>query len=323
MSRASQQIKVGLFILCGLVLVGGMTVLFSRNSFSYRESYQLQLLSGNVGGIKAGARVLMRGVPVGNVKSVQLNEGGTNVTIFLRIDPQYKLHSDARFEIEQAGFLGDQFVAIYPTSDQGYVLTNDAVVSARSPFNMQEAVAVATEMILKISQTTTNLNAAVSDVHRLVLNEQRLDNLGAALDRLNTMTAEAERAMQNLSAIITNNSAPINSAVRELHEFTARLPGLTEQLNAVVQTNAARLGTTMHNLETSSAIVTNLLTDLHHGRGAAGRLLRDEALANYLSDLAYNLAYTASNLNTRGLWGILWKQKNPPPPRPNPPPPEP
>ncbi len=323
MSRVNQQIKVGVFILFGLILVGGMTVLFSRNSFSYKEHYEIQLLSSNVGGIKSGARVLMRGVPVGNVKTIQLNHGGTNVTIFLRIDPQFKLHSDARFEIEQAGFLGDQFVAIYPASDQGYVLTNGAVVSARAPFNMQEAVAVATEMILKISQTTTNLNAAVSDVRRLVLNEQRLENLGTALDRLNAMTSEAEQAMQNLSAIITNNSAPINAAVRELHQFSAQLPVLTDRINAVVQTNSVRLEATMLNLETSSTIVTNLLTDLQAGRGAAGRFLRDETLANYLSDIAYNLSYTASNLNTRGLWGILWKQKNPPLPRTNTPPPDP
>jgi|SRR6478736_5066998 len=317
MSQTHVQIKVGIFVLFGLVLLGALTILFSRSTAFYKDYYELRLQSGNVGGIKSGAKILMRGVQVGNVKATKLNDGGKNVTIFLRIEPQYKLYSDARFEIEQAGFLGDQFIAIYPTDDLGYVLTNHADVMAKSPFNMQEAVAVATEMIMKISQTTTNLNAAVSDVRRQVLTEQRLENVGVALERLNTITLEAEAAMRNLSAIVTNNAPPIAAAVSNFHAFTAQLPALADQINHVVQSNAANLHTTMHNLEAGSAIVTNLLTDLRNGRGPAGRLLRDEAMANNLSDLAYNLSYTTSNLNVHGLWGIMWKQKAPPPPRTN------
>lgn len=317
MSQKHVSIKVGIFVLFGLILLGALTVLLSRNTAFYGDYYELRLQASNVGGIKSGAKILMRGVPIGNVKATKLNDGGRSVTILLRIQPQYQLYSDARFEIEQAGFLGDQFIAIYPGSDQGYVLTNHAEVVAKAPFNMQEAVAVATEMIMKISQTTTNLNAAVSDIRRLVLTEQKLENVGVALERLNTITLEAEVAMRNLSTIVTNNSQPITAAVSNLHAFTAQLPALTDQINSVVNSNAAGLHMTVQNLETSSAIVTNLLTDLRAGRGAVGRLLRDETLANSLDDIAYNLSYTASNLNVRGLWGIMWKQKSPPPPRTN------
>jgi len=52
----------------------------------------------------------------------------------------------------QAGFLGDQFIAIF---DRGMVTYDQrADVVAKAPFNMQEAVAVATETIRQISQTT-------------------------------------------------------------------------------------------------------------------------------------------------------------------------
>ena len=41
--------------------------------------------------------------------------GGTNVTITLKLYSQYIIHKDARFLIEQSGFLGDQYVGIMPT----------------------------------------------------------------------------------------------------------------------------------------------------------------------------------------------------------------
>lgn len=317
MSQTRIQIKVGVFVLFGLVLLGALTVLFSRSTSFYKDYYELRLQSGNVGGIKSGAKVLMRGVQVGNVKQTQLNDGGRNVTIFLRIEAQYKLYADARFEIEQAGFLGDQFIAIYPTADQGAILTNHAEVVAREPFNMQEAVAVATEMIMKISQTTTNLNAAVSDVRRFVLTEQKLASLGASLERLNAMTLEAESAVKSLNGMVTNNAQPVSLAVSNLNVFAAQLPPLVNYVSSLVQSNEAEVHVAVKNLEAGSATLTNLLTDLQNGRGAAGRILRDETLAADLSAVAQNLSITTSNLNTRGLWGIMWKQKVPLPPKTN------
>jgi len=315
MSQSRIEIKVGVFVLMGLVLLGALTLLFSRNTSFYKDYYELRLTSGNVSGIKAGAKVLMRGVPVGSVKSARLNASGKDVTILLKIESKYQLYSDARFEIEQAGFLGDQFIAIYPSADLGYALTNQANVVAREPFNMQEAVAVATEMLLKISATTTNLNAAVSDVRRLVLTEQKLGNLGTALDRLNAVTVEAQSMVSNLNAVVAINSHPVSLAVSNLSEFATQLAPLPGYLTSLVTSNEADIHSAVKNLEAGTITLTNLLHDLQSGRGAAGRLLQDEALANNLSLIAQNLSVTTSNLNQRGLWGILWKQKTPPPPK--------
>ena len=51
--------------------------------------------------------MLVAGVSVGSVSDIKLDDGGTNVTIFLKIYKDYKIHGDARFVIEQSGFLGD------------------------------------------------------------------------------------------------------------------------------------------------------------------------------------------------------------------------
>lgn len=312
MSQSRIQTKVGIFLLFGLVMLGGLTILFSRSTPFYKDYYELRLRSENVGGIKPGAKVLMRGVQVGLVKGTKLNEGGRTVTIFLKIESAYKLYADARFEIEQAGFLGDQFISIYPTADLGYVLTNHADVVAKPPFNMQEAVAVATEMLMKISQTTTNLNAAVSDVRRLVLTEDKLNNLGAALEQLHTMTTEADATIKGLRSLVASNSAPVSAAISNLNLFATQLPPLADYARSLVSNNETNIHTAIMNLEATTASLTNLMADLENGRGVAGQLLRNEQLAANLSAIAQNLSITTSNLNRRGLWGILWKQKEPP-----------
>ncbi len=317
MSQTRIQTQVGIFLLFSLVLLGGLTLLFSRSIPFYKSYYELRLKSGNVGGLKSGAKVLMRGIQVGLVKGTQLNEGGKSVTIFLKVESEFKLYSDARFEIEQAGFLGDQFIAIYPTDDLGYVLTNRADVVAKAPFNMQEAVAVATDTIRQISHTVTNLNAAVSDVRRLVLTEDKLQNLGNSIERLDKMTTEAEAMVKHVSDLVASNTAPVATVVSNLDRFAAQLPPLADYAHSLIANNETNLNNAILNLEATTVTLTNLVTDLQNGRGVAGRLLRDETLATNLTTIAQNLTVTTSNLNTRGLWGIMWKQKVPPPPETN------
>jgi phospholipid/cholesterol/gamma-HCH transport system substrate-binding protein len=309
------EIKVGAFVLLGLLLLAALAILFSRGTAFYRDTYEIRLKSGNVGGIKKGASVLMRGVQVGSVASARLNPDGKGVTMVLKIESKYDLYRDARFEIEQSGFLGDQFIAVYPGEDKGPKLINGDEVRARDPFNMQEAVAVATETIRKIGEVTTNLDAAVTDVRRLVLTEPTLENFVASLDRFAVITTEAQEAVTSLNALVATNSLPVTIAVSNLNSFTSQLPPLADYVGVLVTNNGTQISRAIKNLEAGSAALTNLLAGLQNGEGVAGRLLRDEEMSANLADVAYNLAITTSNLNARGLWGILWKQKNPPPPR--------
>src|SRR5437867_483124 len=104
-------------------------------------AYTLLMRAPNVGGLKTRAQVLMAGVQVGTVSDIKLAPAGTNVTIYLSIYSQYVVHKDARFVIEQSGFLGDQYVAIMPTDNSGPIFqdneTNDTAI-AEAPFDMQE-----------------------------------------------------------------------------------------------------------------------------------------------------------------------------------------
>ena len=131
------------------------------------------------------------------------------------------------------------------------------------------------------------------------------------------LSADVQGTMTQLSAIVSNNATPVSTAVSNLNVFTAQLPPLANHVNSLVASNGAELSTAIKNLEIASITLTNLMFDLQNGHGVAGRLLRDEQLAANLGDIAYNLSVTTSNLNTRGLWGIMWKQKVPAPAKTN------
>lgn len=311
MSKARLELKVGMFVLVGLILLATFVLLFSKGTAFWRGTFELRLKSENVGGIKAGSSVQLAGVPIGRVAGVELAADGKGVTIFLRVLSQYQVYDDARFEIEQFGFLGDQYVAVYPGENKGRRLENGDEVVCQSPFNLQETVAAAAETISRIGRVTTNVDAAITDVRNAVLTEQRLQNLGTAIDHFANLTADAMQAVSNVNALVASNALPVTIAVSNLNAFTLRLSPLVGNVNHLVTNSEPGITAAINNIETASVLLTNLLHELEQGRGPAGRLLRDEQLGANLAAVAQNLMVTTSNLNRAGLWSILWRPKAP------------
>src|SRR2546423_5682086 len=133
MSKSRLEWKVGLFVLIGLVLLAALLLQISKGTTFFRPTIQILLRAGNVGGLKMRAQVLMAGVQVGTVSDIRLGPQGTNVTIRLKLYDQYVIHKDAQFLIEQSGFLGDQYVAIMPTKNQGDVFHDGDTAEAEAP----------------------------------------------------------------------------------------------------------------------------------------------------------------------------------------------
>ena len=128
MDKSRLETKVGLFVFVGLVLLAVLLIQFSKGTSIFRGTYELRLHALNVGGLKQRASVLLSGVQVGGVSDIRLAEDGKSVTIVLKIYKEFKIYHDARFVIESADFLGDQYVSVIPTSNAPPVLQDGADV---------------------------------------------------------------------------------------------------------------------------------------------------------------------------------------------------
>ena len=312
MSKSRLEWRVGLFVFIGLLLVAGLLLAFSKGTTFWRHTYTLRLRAGNVGGLKVRSTVLMSGVQVGTVSDIKLSPDGKSVTMTLRIYGEYIIHKDARFVIEQSGFLGDNYVSILPTENQGDIFREGGEAHADAPFNLQEVARSAAGFIARIDETAQRLNEAIADVRRYVLNEQTLTNLSAAVGRLRVFSEEAVATVNDLHTLIATNRPALENAGSNLVVFSQQLNQFGEGLNVIVATNSPTIHEVVKNIESSTVVLNNLLNDLQAGKGLAGSLIKNEDNALHVSQIASNLSITTSNLNRLGLWGILWQRKPPP-----------
>ncbi len=309
MEKSRLQTKVGLFVVLGLALLATLLILFSKSTSPFSRTYELRLHASNVGGLKQRAGVLLAGVQVGGVSSIQLAEDGKSVTILLNIYQGCKIYRDARFIIEQSGFLGDQYVSIIPTSNAPPVLVNGDEVNCQEPFDLQEVARSASGFIQRIDETAKKLDDSVTDLRRVVLNEQTLTNFSATLHNLRTISEQALGTVNGVNALVATNSSQISLAVSNVVFFSQELLRLANSAESVLATNGTDITAAVKNIESSTEVLKDLLNNVQSGKGLAGTMLENEQLTTNVQAIANNLAIASSNLNRLGLWHFLWHKE--------------
>jgi ABC-type transporter Mla subunit MlaD len=306
MDKSRLETKVGLFVFVGLVLLAVLLIQFSKGTSIFRGTYELRLHAANVGGLKQRAGVLLAGVQVGGVSDIQLAEDGKSVTIFLKIYKSCKIYHDARFVIEQSGFLGDQYVSIIPTSNAPPILQNGADVTCQEPFNLLEVARSASGFIQRIDDTAKKLDASITDLRRVVLNEQTLTNFTVVINNMRSFSDQALGAVGDVNALIATNGSQLGLALSNAVFFSQELIRLANAAEGVVTNNGQDISAAIKNIEASTEVLKKLADDLQSGKGLAGTVLQNEQLATNVQTIANNLAIASSNLNRLGLWRFLW-----------------
>jgi phospholipid/cholesterol/gamma-HCH transport system substrate-binding protein len=306
MNKTRLEWKVGLFVLVSLLVLAGIVLRFSKGASFFGKTYDILMKAENVGGIIPGAVVLMAGVPVGNVMTADLEEGGKSVLIHLRIQKKYSIHGDAVFSINQLGFLGDRYVSILPTANAKPALKNGEMVLSEPSFDLQEAARSAGGLLRRVDDTAKKLNEAVARIDRSLFAENTLSNLTATVANFFSLSDRALTTMDDINQFVRTNSHPLSASVSNLVVFSDQLNQVSRELQETVSTNRQEITTTIKNIESASLRVDKLAADLQEGKGLAGSLLKDEELQQNVFNTMSNLSLLSSNLNR---FGLFWKPK--------------
>jgi ABC-type transporter Mla subunit MlaD len=204
-----------------------------------------------------------------------------------------------------------------PANNEGPVYGPGEQAHAQEPFNLQEVARSALGFIQRIDETAKKLNDIVSDVRRLVLNEENLTNLSVTVGNMRTVSEHALSTVDNVNTLVETNRPAVAASVSNLVFFSEQMNQFAGAFGGTLATNSTEFTAAVKNIESSTIVLKNLLDDLQSGKGLAGAVLKDKALAADMAAVANNLSITTSNLNRLGLWGILWSKT---PPRTNQPP---
>jgi phospholipid/cholesterol/gamma-HCH transport system substrate-binding protein len=285
--RRESAAWVGLFLIVGILAVLG-TLFVMTEPAMFRGRYIIFTNVSNAGGMRRGDAVQMRGVPIGRVMTLQISQEG--VRIQMEIEGEYKIPRDSHVEIKSGGLMAGMVVDVVPGTSAEYVKAGEVLpgVSGQG-----------------MGDITSNLNAQISKVlerAQALLSEQTVTNvrdssgeLAQLLRQLNTTVGEQRKQLNTLTASLQRSSAGLERVTAGAEKITAG-PELERSVKRIDEMTA-RMSEVSTSLDRSSKQVESIIARMDRGEGTLGKLSRDPALYDNLTQAAHNINQASVNVN--------------------------
>lgn len=134
-----RDLVVGLFVFAGLAAISYLSMSIGGLSFGRTGGLKLFASFDQIGGLKPRAPVVIAGVKVGQIDSIELNKDfRARVALDLRQDLQ--LPADTTASIMTSGLLGDQYIALQLGGDDRILKGGDEISITESAVILERLI---------------------------------------------------------------------------------------------------------------------------------------------------------------------------------------
>jgi phospholipid/cholesterol/gamma-HCH transport system substrate-binding protein len=294
-NEVARNIKLGAFVLTGLVLFFIGVFLVGSQSDFFSGTFAINAIFKNVEGLKEGDNVWLSGVKVGTVKKVSIvRDGKVVVTLSLRDNQNQFVKKNASAVIGSDGFVGSKIVVIKP-GDSRYAIQDNDTIGASSPADTQQLINLAKDVGENTRSLTGNLDqltgkiAAGQGIVGELLNDGKLaQDIRNAVYNIRATTLETAQASEQLNSMLNklNNGEGL---VNRLASDTMMAYVFDETLQNVreVSRNSAEM----------SKGIQQLISKMNSQENALGVLLADTAVASQLRKTLENAESASARLD--------------------------
>jgi phospholipid/cholesterol/gamma-HCH transport system substrate-binding protein len=300
-NQQKTELLVGVFVLFGLMLLGGLVLKFGDFQYLFRKKYELSLVFRDAGKLTKDTPVRRGGVEIGRVTAnPTLVDGINGVRVPLTIYQDFLIAKGSSFALKTSGIIGDMYIEVTPplfpvkeTIEPGSQLRGDFSADiADSAGRVADKSLVVLE---DIRGSLADLKSAIGKISTGVLGDENLTNLRDALKGLNTTLTKIDSEV--LSA---ENTTALKDTLTSLHASSTKLGVNLDALGVTVTTAndmlKQKLSPSLDEIAKAAATIrlaangfSDVTKDMHSGPGLMTALLRDQKLRDDFASLINNL----------------------------------
>jgi phospholipid/cholesterol/gamma-HCH transport system substrate-binding protein len=113
---------------------------FSDKNQKSDDGYLLKAKFQNVEGIIKGSNIILAGIKIGIVESLELNNNDFTVDSSLKIFKKVQIPSDSSAAIVSSGLLGNKYIAINPGFSGDVLKPNETIQKTQSSINLESLI---------------------------------------------------------------------------------------------------------------------------------------------------------------------------------------
>ncbi len=300
----SIEILVGLFMFTVLIALSIFTIVLSRENM-LKASHQYEFVFSEISGLRDGDNVYLRGMNVGRVKQITLEEN--RVHVYTTLDVPIRLRHGYKIEVVNSSMLGGKNLKIYEGPDTAELLGDNVTILGTPPKDIIEELSKAVgglqEMIESVSKGQGTLGKLMNDdtiYNNLLSVSENLKATAAGLEEGrgtigkllhdDSVYNDASNVVANLkgvSEMLANGEGTIGRLLHEeeMYEDARVLMANLKEISARLEAGQGTLGkllnedsTMFDDLEVTMHNVREITDTINAGEGTLGKLVRDAKL---------------------------------------------
>lgn len=304
------EIKMGVFLLIGAIMLGALIVQFGRFGDRFRDFYSLTMIVDDAAGIIKGSDVRMGGAKIGKVAALPELIDNAKVRIALKIEDRIKIPVGSTFGIDSASIMGDKMIVVtvpktltkesIPAgaemigagpSGLDAIQSNAEIVSNDARQLMENAAGTlkkVDEAMDNIRLASSNLSQTLEKVNQSILSSTNLTHVNDTLshvaktsEHFETASAELQPTIKQAQQAIASVESAARSAQNTMRQVDERMAELKPFFQELPKTTAA--------FGRAAVQADHTLQKIQQGKGLIGMLTEDAEVASDAKHLISNL----------------------------------
>lgn len=276
-------LKVGLLTLAALASIVVMSLKITSNKSGFGEYVTYKTILKDASGIFEKSSIKVAGINAGRIKSIELN-GADGALITFEMLEGIKLTSDSKLKIKSVGFLGDKYLDIVLGNQNADKLPEGSMIPSEGGGGFEELGKDASEVLKEVKDIAKSIKEALRD-------EEGKNALKEIVGNINEMTGSLKR-------ITTANEGKLNQIIEDIKAVSEQLAFETDRYQKdSLMADLSKIGPILDKADSAVADLKIIISDLKDGKGTVGKLLRDDAVVDQVSQTLSSVNRLVNRIN--------------------------
>lgn len=281
MGASLNPLKVGLLALAAMSSVVVMSLKITQNQTGFGSHTEYQTLLEDASGIQEKTSIKVAGITAGRIKSIKLHENKALITF--EITDEVVVTEGSHLSIKSVGLLGDKFIDLRLGS-------SSSPLKEGSRLNTEAGAGFDT-----LAQDASAVLKEVKDIAASVKEALRDENGNNMVKSIITNINEMSESLRRIS---TGNEQKINDIINDIKQLSEQLAYETDRTqNDSFASDLTKVGPILDKVDVAMGDLKIIIADVKEGKGTVGKLLRDDAVVDQVSQTLSSVNRLVNRIN--------------------------
>ena len=268
-------LKVGLLTLAAMASVVVMSIKITQNQSGFGKHVQYKTILEDASGILEKTPIRVAGINAGRIKKIELS--GNKALITFEILEDIKITPAAKLKIKSVGLLGDKFLDMDLGKEPGNRLDEGSMIPAEGGEGFDDVL----KEVKEIAST---------------IKESLRDDQGKNM--IKEIIANIKDVSVSLKNITDNNEEKINKIFSDVEAIAEQIAFETDRYQKdSLMADLNKIGPILDKVDSTVGDLKVIVNDVKEGKGTVGKLLRDDAVVDQVSQTLSSVNRLVNRIN--------------------------